>query len=73
VKAAGPTVAVSMLEGVSVVTAVPVPEGVPAVDEVDGAQATVYMVNINRTSKVVIFFMILQSSNSINFAKAGFG
>jgi hypothetical protein len=72
-EAEGPAAAVSKLAGVSVTTAVPVPEGVPVVDAVDGAQAAMYMVNINRTSIVVIFFIILQSSNSIDFAKAGFG
>jgi hypothetical protein len=72
-EAEGPAVAVSMLEGVSVFMVDPVPEGVRVVDAVDGAQAAMYMVNINRTSIVVIFFIFLQSSDSIDFAKAEFG
>jgi hypothetical protein len=62
-----------MLDGVSVFKAVPVPDGVPVVETVDGAQAATYRVNINRTSIVVIFFIFLQSSDSIDFAKAEFG
>jgi hypothetical protein len=57
-EADGPAVAVSMLEGVSVPTAVPVPDGVLVVGA--GAQAATYRVNINRTTIVVIFFIILQ-------------
>jgi hypothetical protein len=47
-----------MLEGVSVPMAVPVPDGVLVVGA--GAQAATYRVNINRTTIVVIFFIILQ-------------
>jgi hypothetical protein len=67
-------VAVSRLDGVSVVTAVPVvANGVLVVDAVAGAQAAIYMVNINRTSIVVIFFIILQSLSILDFVKANFG
>jgi hypothetical protein len=58
-EAEGPAVTVSMLDGVSVTTAVPVLEGVSVVDGSADPQAAMKMVNINTASIVVIFFIIL--------------